>query len=55
VRKAGQYIFPYDEVELHLHGVGCQQAWVDGARVECHEKKLIRTNIFELAKIEIIS
>jgi alpha-glucosidase len=50
-KESGAYPFSYEKVELHLHGVSCHQAWVDGVRVECSEK-IIRTGIFKQVKIE---
>jgi alpha-glucosidase len=50
-RETGTFPFPYDTVELHLHGVSCHQAWVDGVNVECSEQ-IIRTAFFKQVKIE---
>jgi alpha-glucosidase len=29
-KKQGNYVFPYTEVRLHIHGMQVQQAWIDG-------------------------
>jgi alpha-glucosidase len=34
----GEYPFPYTGVQLHLHGMKLQQAWVDDAEVACQEQ-----------------
>ncbi|GAB1544356.1 hypothetical protein NUACC21_70320 [Scytonema sp. NUACC21] len=34
--EEGKYLFPYTSVQLHLHGLKPQQAWIDDIEVACH-------------------
>jgi alpha-glucosidase len=36
--QQGDYAFPYNTVQVHLHGFELKQAWVDGNEVTCQEK-----------------
>ena len=36
--EQGEYAFPYTGVQLHLHGMKLQQAWVDDAELACQEQ-----------------
>ncbi|MDV2994543.1 MAG: Oligosaccharide 4-alpha-D-glucosyltransferase [Chroococcidiopsis sp. SAG 2025] len=47
--QQGNYDFPYQSVQLHVHGVSLQQAWVDdrettlqGQQLQCHVFKKVR-------------
>jgi alpha-glucosidase len=47
--QQGDYIFPYENVRLHVHGVSLQQVWVDeqevnaqGQQLQCHSFKRVR-------------
>ncbi len=46
--KQGDYAFPYKTVQVHLHGLELQQAWVDGAEVSC------QGNYLECAQFTLI-
>jgi alpha-glucosidase len=35
--EQGDYPFPYQSIQLHLHGIELQQAWVDGKEVTCQK------------------
>jgi alpha-glucosidase len=39
-QEQGDYPFPYTSVQLHLHGIKLQQAWVDDAEVSFDGQKL---------------
>ncbi|MEW5857433.1 MAG: alpha-glucosidase, partial [Cyanobacteriota bacterium] len=36
----GDYTFPYASVQVQLHGMEVQQAWVDGTEVTCQGKPI---------------
>ena len=38
--QQGDYAFPYQSIQLHLHGVEAQQAWVDGKEVILKDNQL---------------
>lgn len=38
--QEGEYAFPYQSVQLHLHSFKPQQAWVDGKEVTCQGQKI---------------
>ncbi|NEQ25191.1 MAG: glycoside hydrolase family 31 protein, partial [Microcoleus sp. SIO2G3] len=38
--QQGDYPFPYQAVQVYLHGFKLQQAWVDGTEVACQENYL---------------
>jgi alpha-glucosidase len=38
--EEGDYPFPYTKIQLHLHGIKPQQAWIDNQEVTCHEQVL---------------
>ncbi|WP_256973085.1 glycoside hydrolase family 31 protein [Nostoc sp. T09] len=38
--EQGDYPFPYTSVQIHLHGLKLQQAWVDDAEVTCQGQQL---------------
>ncbi|RUR75967.1 hypothetical protein ACF3DV_26540 [Chlorogloeopsis fritschii PCC 9212] len=52
--EQGNYAFPYEGVQLHLHGMAAEQAWVDGTEVnyqgkvlECNRFQQVRFRLFE--------
>ncbi|WP_199320227.1 glycoside hydrolase family 31 protein [Leptolyngbya sp. FACHB-261] len=36
-QEQGDYAFPYPRIQLHVHGVELQQAWVDGEQITLQE------------------
>jgi alpha-glucosidase len=48
----GQYPLPCKSIQLHLHGIQLQQAWVDGCEVEVEENYL-STNQFQQVYLKV--
>ncbi|MCX7596157.1 MAG: glycoside hydrolase family 31 protein, partial [Fischerella sp.] len=46
-QQQGDYPFPYKGVQIHLHGMSLQQAWVDGTEAICQENCVDIDSIFE--------
>lgn len=46
--EQGDYPFPYTSVQLHLHGMKLQQAWVDDAEVTCQGQELKCDRFFKV-------
>ncbi len=49
----GEYAFPYDRVQLHLHGVELKQAWVDDVEVTS-QGNVVECNRFGKAVLDVI-
>uniref|UniRef100_UPI000BBB7194 TIM-barrel domain-containing protein n=1 Tax=Calothrix sp. NIES-2098 TaxID=1954171 RepID=UPI000BBB7194 len=47
-QEAGDYPFAYTSVQLHLHGMKLQQAWVDDAEVTCQGQQLKCDRFFKV-------
>ncbi|WP_315787965.1 glycoside hydrolase family 31 protein [Fischerella sp. JS2] len=49
--EQGNYAFPYESVQLHLHAVAAEQAWMDGTEVDL-KGKVLECNRFQQVRFE---
>jgi alpha-glucosidase len=50
-QQQGDYPFPYKGVQLYLHGMNLQQAWVDGTEAVYQENRVDIDSIFEQVRL----
>jgi alpha-glucosidase len=50
--KEGEYPFPYQEIEVHVHGVDVTSAYVDEAETVCKDNQ-IKVKDFNRIKLQI--
>jgi alpha-glucosidase len=48
----GDYQFPYQSIEIYLHGVKCERAWVDGVEIQFSENR-IQVDTFKQVRLQV--
>jgi alpha-glucosidase len=51
--EQGDYPFPYEVVQLHVHGINLQQAWVDGREIACQEN-VVKCDRFSQVRLQYL-